>query len=90
MMVRTVLVDPTQAVQEAHLEQIADGTVAVVSKADFPTKNGKYSVRRSAPPSPRGVHVPPNWPAPANFMKSVLVVWVTVLQQRKASDVLYI
>ena len=33
---------------------------------------------------------PPNWPAPANFMKSVLVVWVTVLQQRKASDVLYI
>ena len=42
MMVRTVLVDPTRAVQEAHLEQIADGTVAVVSKADFPTKNGKY------------------------------------------------
>ena len=31
----------------------------------------------------------PNWPAPANFMKSVLVVWVTVLQQWKASDVLY-
>ena len=30
------------------------------------------SVRCSAPPSPRRVHVPPNWPAPANFMKSVL------------------
>ena len=37
---RTVLLDATAAVTEAHLDLIANGTVAVVSAADFPP--GKY------------------------------------------------
>ena len=37
---RTVLLDATRAVTEAHLTLIANGTVAVVSAADFPP--GKY------------------------------------------------
>ena len=36
----TVLLDPTRSVEETHLDLIANGTVAVVSAADFPP--GKY------------------------------------------------
>ena len=32
----TVLLDPTRSVKETHLDLIANGTVAVVSAADFP------------------------------------------------------
>ena len=32
----TVLLDPTRSVEETHLDLIANGTVAVVSAADFP------------------------------------------------------
>ena len=39
---RTVLLDATQAVIEAHTDLIAAGTVAVVSAADF----GKFPGRR--------------------------------------------
>ena len=50
-----------------------------------------FSPNQFAPPASRNAISAKKPPAnPANFMKSVLVVWVTVLQQRKASDVLYI
>ena len=40
---RTVLLDATEAVIGAHQELIANGTVAVVSAADFPPPTGGAS-----------------------------------------------
>ncbi len=41
-MIRMVLVDAPPEVQGEHIELIASGAVAVVSAADFPTKDEKY------------------------------------------------
>ena len=57
MMVRTVLVDPTRAVQEAHLEQIADGTGADLLHRHQPVL---FTLHRLAPSS----HIPRTRPRP--------------------------
>ena len=52
-MERTLLVDPTEEVFGAHIDQIANGTVAVVSAADFrktyPETYSRQTDRRSPP-----------------------------------------
>ena len=53
MIEKTVLLDATQEVVSAHTDLIANGTIAVVSAADFrknyPENNSRQTDRRSPP-----------------------------------------